>query len=306
MSFSFIEVASSWKAEKSNYVKVSTICVYTEIIECHLTPFFGEQKPITHDTVQEFVNQSLANGFSQKTVKDAVVVIKMIQKYGVRKGYWNLELIFPTYPANDHKKSIPVITKRNQKKLFNHLKANLDLKNLGLIICLFTGIRIGEVCGLMWRDTDLKKGIISIKRTIQRIQIPDEQGNKTSLHIGRPKTSTSERIIPLPTIVLGLMRGFKKDADKESYVLTGTKTPLEPRIYRNYFSKLCKKLRIPKIKFHGLRHTFATRCIESKCDYKTVSAILGHTNISTTLNLYVHPNNSQKKKCIEKMMKDFQ
>ena len=305
MSFSFEEVASSWKTEKSNYVKVSTMCVYKEIINVHLIPFFKESKPITHDTVQEFVNSSLSKGFSQKTVKDAVVVIKMIQKYGVRKGYWNLQLVSPTYPANGKQKVIPVITKRNQKKLYNYLKANLNLKNLGILICLFTGIRIGEVCGLLWEDTDLKKGIISIKRTIQRIQIPDAKGNKTSLLIGRPKTTTSERIIPLPNIIVELMRSYKKTFEKETYILTGTIQPLEPRIYRNYFTKLCKQLRIPKIKFHGLRHTFATRCIESRCDYKTVSAILGHTNIATTLNLYVHPNNSQKKKCIEKMMKDF-
>ena len=305
MSLSFKEVALSWQAEKANYVKVSTICVYHEIISVHLLPFFENAKPVNHDTVQEFVNTSLKNGFSEKTVKDAVVVIKMIQKYGVRKEYWKLELISPTFPANSKQKTIPVITKRNQKKLYNYLKENLNLKNMGILICLFTGIRIGEICGLLWEDTDLKRGILSIKRTIQRIQIPDSSGNKTSLLIGRPKTSSSERIIPLPNAIVDLMREFKRSAEKESFVLTGTKNPIEPRIYRNYFKKLCKLLKIPQIKFHGLRHTFATRCIESKCDYKTVSSILGHTNIATTLNLYVHPNTSQKKKCIEKMMKEF-
>lgn len=304
MSISFKQMAEDWKAEKSNYVKVSTICVYSEIINVHLIPFFSEGKKITHETVQEFVNLSLKNGFSQKTVKDAVVVLKMIQKYGVRKGLVSMELITPTYPANDRAKTIPVITKRNQKKLLNHLKSNIDLKNLGILICLLTGIRIGEICGLKWEDADLKRGTISIKRTIQRIQVPDEK-NKTSILIGRPKTTTSERVIPLPTVLVELMRPFKKDINKEFYMLTNSAKPMEPRIYRNYFTKLCKDIKIPKTKFHGLRHTFATRCIESKCDYKTVSSILGHTNISTTLNLYVHPNNSQKKKCIEKMMKNL-
>ena len=79
---------------------------------------------------------------------------------------------------------------------------------------------------------------------------------------------------------------------------------MEPRAYRNYYNTLIRRLNLPKLKFHGLRHTFATRCIESECDYKTVSVLMGHANISTTLNLYVHPDMEQKKRCVERML-DF-
>ena len=99
---------------------------------------------------------------------------------------------------------------------------------------------------------------------------------------------------------LGILRTYQ-DNYPQRIVLTNDIKPTEPRTYRSYYEKLLKELDIPKLKFHGLRHSFATRCIESKCDYKTVSVILGHSNISTTLNLYVHPNIEQKKKCINQM-----
>ena len=100
-----------------------------------------------------------------------------------------------------------------------------------------------------------------------------------------------------------MIKPFKKVVNGSFYVLTNSSHPTEPRTYRNYYKRLMKQLDMPKLKFHGLRHSFATRCIESKCDYKTVSVLLGHSNISTTLNLYVHPNMEQKKKCVEQMIK---
>ena len=111
------------------------------------------------------------------------------------------------------------------------------------------------------------------------------------------------RDIPMIKDLYDLLKPLKKVVKNDYYVLTNDAMPTEPRTYRNYYKKLLNTLNIPPIKFHGLRHSFATRCIESKCDYKTVSVILGHSDISTTLNLYVHPNYDQKKKCIDKMFK---
>ena len=105
--------------------------------------------------------------------------------------------------------------------------------------------------------------------------------------------------------MLGLLKPLCKVMNKDFYILSNSKKPMEPRTLRNHFNSILVELNIPKIKFHGLRHSFATRCIESKCDYKTVSMILGHSNISTTLDLYVHPNKDQKKKCIEKMIRSM-
>ena len=111
------------------------------------------------------------------------------------------------------------------------------------------------------------------------------------------------REIPLVKNLFRIFKSLMKVVNKDYYVLTNNTKPTEPRTYRNYFNKLLKQLDIPRLKFHGLRHSFATRCIESHCDYKTVSVLLGHADISTTLNLYVHPNEEQKRSCIDKMMR---
>ena len=142
-------------------------------------------------------------------------------------------------------------------------------------------------------------------KTIQRIYLVDGQEKYTELIIDKPKTKNSIRDIPMTRDLLSLIRPLKKIVCGDYYVLTNSAEPTEPRTYRSYFNKLQKELGLPKMRFHGLRHSFATRCIESKCDYKTVSVLLGHSNISTTLNLYVHPNMEQKKKCIDAMGKMF-
>ena len=146
---------------------------------------------------------------------------------------------------------------------------------------------------------------IHIRKTIQRIYIRENGIRHTELMIDTPKTATSIRDIPMTKDLLSVLKPLRKVVNDSFFVLTNDSTPTEPRTYRNYYKKLLVKLDIPPIKFHGLRHSFATRCIESHCDYKTVSVILGHSNISTTLNLYVHPNYEQKKKCIDRMLKSL-
>ena len=148
-------------------------------------------------------------------------------------------------------------------------------------------------------------GVIHIRKTIQRIYIRENGIRHTELMIDTPKTATSIRDIPMTKDLLSVLKPLRKVVNDSFFVLTNDSMPTEPRTYRNYYKKLLVKLDIPPIKFHGLRHSFATRCIESHCDYKTVSVILGHSNISTTLNLYVHPNYEQKKKCIDKMLKSL-
>ena len=189
--------------------------------------------------------------------------------------------------------------------LFYYLlyRIHFTFKNLGIYICLSTGLRIGEVCALTWDDINIELEIISIKRTIERIYIIDGEKRHTKLIINTPKTKNSIREIPITKELIRILKPLKKIVNGNYYILTNEAKPTEPRTYRNYYKKLMKDLNIPELKFHGLRHSFATRCIESNCDYKTVSVILGHSNISTTLDLYVHPNMEQKKKCIDKMFK---
>ena len=154
---------------------------------------------------------------------------------------------------------------------------------------------------MKWSDINLSTETISVNHTIERIYIIEDDKRHTELVIGTPKTQNSMREIPISNELLKIIRPLKKVMNDNYFILTNEAKPTEPRTYRNYYKRLMKRLGIPELKFHGLRHSFATRCIEGKCDYKTVSVILGHSNISTTLNLYVHPNLEQKKKCINQM-----
>ena len=144
-----------------------------------------------------------------------------------------------------------------------------------------------------------------VRRTIERIYIVDGEDKHTELIVNTPNTKNSCREIPMNKELLAMVKPLKKVVNEGFYVLTNEEMPTEPRTYRNYYHRLMARLDIPRLKYHGLRHSFATRCIESNCDYKTVSVLLGHANITTTLNLYVHPNMEQKKKCISRMFKSL-
>jgi len=299
------EVAVLWKRDKQQYVKQSTLSAYMLILENHILPVFGEKQMLPELEVQEFVLQKLQSGLCQKTVKDILIVLKMVQKFGVKNGLlpfceWNIK-----YPTEQKKRELEVLSIAHQRRIMQYVRDNFTFRNLGIYICLSTGMRIGEICALKWCDFNLQSETISINRTVERIYLIDEDKRHTELIISTPKTKNSMREIPMSHELVKLIRPLMKIMNNDYYILTNESKPTEPRTYRNYYKQLLKKLDIPDLKFHGLRHSFATRCIESQCDYKTVSVILGHSNISTTLNLYVHPNNEQKKKCINKMFRQL-
>lgn len=297
------QIADLWKEEKRQFVKKSTFAAYSLIVETHLQPAFGNLTAVTEKDVQDFVLHKLNGGLSQKTIKDMLIVLRMILKFGAKKNYCVYAPIDVIFPTDRERQELEVLSIANQKKIMRFVEDNFTFRNLGIFICLSTGIRIGEICALTWSDIDTDNGVIHIRKTIQRIYIRENGIKHTELMIDTPKTATSIRDIPMTKDLLSVLKPLRKVVKDSFFVLTNDSMPTEPRTYRNYYKKLLVKLDIPPIKFHGLRHSFATRCIESHCDYKTVSVILGHSNISTTLNLYVHPNYEQKKKCIDKMLR---
>ncbi|MFD2902537.1 tyrosine-type recombinase/integrase [Sphingobacterium anhuiense] len=298
-----VEIIELWKTNKKQYVKKSSFSAYTLLIENHLLPVFGKNYTIQEIEVQAFVFQKLNTGLSQKTIKDILIVLKMIMKFGA-KNKWLVYTPFDIqFPTEREKYTIEVLSRTDQKKIMNYIQEHFTFRNLGVYICLSSGMRIGEVCALTWEDIDTDSGIIKVNRTIQRIYVIENGIRKTELILDTPKTKNSIREIPINKDLLRILKPFKKIVNSSFYVLTNDAKPTEPRTYRTYYKNLMKELNMPELKFHGLRHSFATRCIESNCDYKTVSVLLGHSNISTTLNLYVHPNMEQKKKAIEQMFK---
>lgn len=297
------EMIDLWKADKKNYVKKSTFSAYVLLIENHLLPTFGDKYEVPETDVQQFVLQKLASGLSQKTIKDILIVLKMVLKFSAKNKwltYEPFEIQYPTIRENQH---IEVLSRTHQKKIMSYIQEHFTFRNLGILICLSSGMRIGEICALTWEDIDTDNGIINVNRTIQRIYVIEDGNRKTELILDTPKTKNSIREIPMNKDLIRLIKPIKKIVNPSFFVLTNDAKPTEPRTYRSFYKGLMCHLEIPELKFHGLRHSFATRCIESNCDYKTVSVLLGHSNISTTLNLYVHPNMEQKKKAIEQMIK---
>ena len=299
------QIADLWKDQKRQFVKKSTFATYSLIVDTHISPAFGSLERVTEKDVQDFVLRKLKGGLSQKTIKDMLIVLRMILKFGAKNSYCSYVPFDVIYPTDCERQELEVLSITNQKKLLRFVERNFTFRNLGIFICLSTGMRIGEICALKWDDIDTSAGVIHVRKTLQRIYIKENGVQHTELLIDTPKTSSSMRDIPMTKDLFAILKPLAKIVNREYFVLTNDIVPTEPRTYRNYYKKLLAKLGIPQIKFHGLRHSFATRCIESHCDYKTVSVILGHSNIGTTLNLYVHPNYEQKKKCIDKMIKSL-
>ena len=299
------EIAAAWKEYKRPYVKQSTMAAYVLILENHILPTFGEDNSLPEQSVQAFVLHKIESGLSTKSVKDILIVLKMVMKFGVKKEWmtyyeWDIK-----YPPSSENKVLDVLSVTNHRKILNHIQSHFTFMGLGIYISLSTGLRIGEICSLKWSDINVTDGILTVNRTIERIYIIEGEKKHTELVINTPKTKNSCREIPMNKELLGMLKPLKKVVNDDYYILTNDERPIEPRTYRNYYKRLMEKLDIPKLKYHGLRHSFATRCIEVGCDYKTVSVLLGHSNISTTLNLYVHPNMEQKKRCIDKVFKSL-
>ena len=297
----FSKIVALWKEDKKQYVKRSTFAAYTLLIENHILPRFGEMALVEEQDVQTFVFRKLNEGLSHKTIKDILIVLKMILRFGAKNQMTEYRQIDIKFPTERDKHSIDILNRSHQKQIMEYIRLHFTFKNLGIYICLSAGMRIGEICALTWDDLDVENGIIHVRKTIQRIYVIEEHRKYTEVILDTPKTKNSIREIPMTKNLLKMIRPIKKIVNGNFYVLTNEPKPTEPRTYRNYYKQFMQSLGLPLMKFHGLRHSFATRCIESKCDYKTVSVLLGHSNISTTLNLYVHPNLEQKKRCMEQM-----
>ena len=214
------------------------------------------------------------------------------------------KIFFQSYPKDNKEKSIYILTKHEQNKITKYVLDNTNTKNIGFLISLYSGIRIGELCALQWKDIDFKNNKLIISKTIQRVYIKDKGKNISKVIITTPKTKNANREIPINKDFMELLKPLK--TDKDNYILSNNDKYIEPRTYRKYFNKILNELKIKHFNFHSLRHTFATNCISLGCDYKTVSELLGHANVNITLNLYVHPRYSQKKKCIDLVSKVFQ
>ena len=302
-----------WLSYKKDYIKESTYANYSNIITNHIIPDLGKYylNQLNNKMIQKFLLEKYKNGrldhsggLSAKTIRDIIAIIKSSLKSAFKENLiQNLSLDF-IYPKTNQKDKIYTLSKHSQEKLTNYILENKTIKNLGILLTLYSGIRIGELCALQWKDIDFKNNILYINKTLQRIYINDTKIHSSKIIITEPKTHNAEREIPLNREFANELKKYKTKPNH--YILSCSDKWIEPRTYRRFFERISKKADIEKINFHGLRHTFATNCIKLGVDYKTVSELLGHATVNITLNLYVHPQMSQKKKCINLVCKNFQ
>lgn len=281
-----------WLKNQKIYLKYSTFTNYCNISHNQIIPNLGDYEvdQLNNDILQEFILNRLKEGrcdgkggISQKYAQDIIAVLKLTLGKEV-------EIQLPYSPP----KEVEIFEKSDQVALINSLQSNICHKNFGILLTIHTGLRIGELCALRWSDINFDAKLLHINKTMIRTYTK-EDGSK--LNITAPKTRSSIRTIPLNKWIMQyavLLRGSENE-----YIITGKEKYIEPNKYRLYYNRQLKDLDLPHRKFHSLRHTFATRCIECGCDYKSLSELLGHSNVSITMNLYVHPQLELKRKCVE-------
>lgn len=293
------ELFNDWLNTVKLKVKESTYANYKMKIKKHILPVFGDTAydKLSASMLHKFIQEKIQDGLSPKYVSDIIVVFKSMSKFAAKEyGYHNPlnNVILP----KSQKKEMEMFSDSQQNLLCRFLLNNLDNTKLCILLSFYTGIRIGEVCALKWSDIDWEKSILNVRRTVQRISSKSEKG-ATKLLLDSPKSANSMRSIPIPTFLLKLLN--KIAGESTAYILSGTEKIIEPRTMQYRFQSILKKAQLPSIRFHSLRHMFATNCIALEFDVKTLSEILGHSSVQTTLNLYVHSSMDRKRECMNRL-----
>nr|WP_296047158.1 site-specific integrase [uncultured Blautia sp.] len=302
----FRNLSQEWLLSIRYTVKISTYACYETLIETHIIPEFGNipVKYISSASICTFSEKMKQKGLSPRTIKNLLILFHSILCYGEKQGYLSMSQIEIRYPKITDR-SFNIISQENMEKLITVLLADTSKFSIGILLCIYTGIRVGELSGIRWSDVDFNKKILHIRRTISRVKNLDYTGEsdktpKTILMIGSPKSTSSLRDIPIPDFLLKKLETI--EASPDAYLLTGSELKcMEPRNIQRKFQKLLKQCEIPNINIHSLRHAFATRCTEMGFDSKTLSEILGHSSVKITMDIYVHSSMKQKQKCMEKL-----
>lgn len=299
-------VAEEWFRSVQPRIKESTRAKYKNLLNSYVMPSLGEEciHTLSYERLEQFCSQLLltggkeGKGLSPKTVSDVFSLIRMILQYSVNKG--NIPpCTAKTITVRQQQRETRVLSRSEQKRLCQYLYAHLDNRNMGILICLFTGLRVGEICALKWRDISLQEQTLYVHQTMQRIQSQTDAKKRTKILISTPKSTCSIRKIPLPDELTQVLWRFKSSED--TYILTGSGKYIEPRTMQNHFKKIAEECLIQNASYHALRHTFATRCVELGFDVKSLSEILGHAAVNITMNRYVHPTMDLKRENMKRL-----
>lgn len=307
LKITFEQICLEWLEAKRQTVKESSHARYMHIVKKHLLPELGTYyfSSITANMLNQFLLKKLQgnselpeSGLSPKTVSDIRAIIVQIVGYAEERRYPTAvteKIFFPKICSPE----IQILNKNEQQALETYAFQAQEPFSAGILLALYGGLRIGEICSLKWNDIQPESGIVRVDKTLLRIQNAEPDSSKTKLLIDKPKTSHSIRLIPLPGFVIEHLETLRKRSD--CYVITGTDSFIEPRTCLDKYKKILKKIGLNNYSFHTLRHTFATRCIETGFDIKSLSEILGHANINITLQRYVHPSMELKRQQMERL-----
>lgn len=299
----------AWLHAKRLGVKESTYIRYRNTIENHIKPDLGKYpiNKISTSLMEQFVSRKLQNGridgnggLSPKSMSDIMVIVKESFKYAHSYGV-SVVCSFERISFKKNAQEMRVLSPLEEQRLLSVLFKDFDRYKMGVFICLYTGIRIGELCALQWKNVSLSEKAIKIEYTMQRLQSENLSAlQKTRIIVTEPKSYAALRTIPLPEFVIDVIKPFA--GFPNTYVLSGEcKKIIEPRTMQNRFKAYLAEGKIEEANFHSLRHTFATRCIEAGFDVKTLSEILGHSSVKITLDKYVHSSMQLKRSNMEKL-----
>ena len=301
------ELANDWLNSVQTQIKKSSYVKYINILHAHILPEFDNipLNELTSSRIQKFCDKLLhyggtsGEGLSPKTVADILSLMRSLLRYAQIQGY---------QPPSTGKEIMirqatpdtVIISRPAQEILCRYLYTNMSERNMGILLCLFTGMRVGEICALKWEDISFQDKSIYVHKTMQRLQIPGATSQKTHITVTSPKSKCSIRIIPIPDSLSQLMQ--REFPNRQGYVLASPDEEyIEPRTMQNYFCHVQKQCGLAPVNFHALRHTFATRCIELGFDVKSLSEILGHASVNITMNRYVHPSMELKQQNMQKL-----
>lgn len=279
---------------QKEHIKARTYSRYQGLISMHIIPTLGEKNitELTRREVQEFLTQQKKDGnmrsgekLSATSTNMMLSVLNLAFEYACDMEYIEENPCIRVRRTKAESKKIEAFTVEEQRAIETEISCSDDRRLHGILLCLYSGLRIGELLGLTWNDVDLDRGVIKITKTVYREK--DENGN-WQLCEDTPKTKASDRVIPLPEYILAMLRHDYETAQTPYVVENKKGERMSIRSYQYIFEKLTEHAGVRKLNFHALRHTFATRAIECGMDIKTVADIMGHQNASITLNRYAH------------------
>ncbi len=292
----FADWARYWLAHVAKpTVRPGTYGTYRAITENHLIPALEKTRlrSISHHQIQTSVcewQSRLAAG----TVQGIVRVLKNMLNSAEQRGL----CVNPIrrLKIEGKAKKPRVLSLSEQRKLERAVQGRGGEEYL---LCLYSGMRLGELCALRWTNVDFEANAIQVSSTVQRVGAGNGQ---TRLLFGRPKSESSEREVPLPRFIVDLLRQRRWAHPADTFVFErGRGLPLDPRTVQSRFSRLMKRIGIEGAHLHTLRHTYATRCLEHQVGVEVLSDLLGHSSPQVTLRCYAHCTQEQKRKSVDRL-----